>query len=549
MGEKIYISDWLFNAGIVGFLAILFEGKADLKEGENKLNNGKSIYIGENYIELDVDILEGFSDKYFSYFYKRYKRIENIEAKLQEILEKMDNADLKEIESYYKEIKDRINNFSKLKRDLEEKNIKLFDIKELRENYSKLKDFIYKTLEHINHNRNELIENDVKVYLGKFYGQKSFLNRAVTSNFKNIFKKEFEDKIVNRKISLEKDLICINCCERKAKRDVIFDTGLSPFTGINVDSVNFFWNFKPKLPLCEICELIYFCSFGSFTESIREVNTFFFVNYDISILSLYNSNLLLQQILKRNLNDNIFVDLLNELLIKEKIEKSKYALESIAFIILDLKKKDVLPKVYSLNMSRKKAEYLIKNYNEKVKFLSNLFYSIGDNSISIPLEFLEKFLSDSLGYNYLSFLQYLLFEKLRENPKVKLNYISYDLQIINLMILEYIQNFKKLGGENLMVSKPDDQLWYMFKKGRELSDKLKSVNAENKIPSIGYKLLSHLRSEDTNSFMNLVLRLYLSYELEVPNLLVKALSDKDLFLAYGYSFLNGFLYEYYKKES
>lgn len=85
--ERVYLSDWLFNAGIIGFLSILFEGKEDLKEGENTLSNGRTIYIGKNYIEFEREVLEGFSDKYFNSAYERYRRTDRFIDYCREILE------------------------------------------------------------------------------------------------------------------------------------------------------------------------------------------------------------------------------------------------------------------------------------------------------------------------------------------------------------------------------------------------------------------------------------------------------------------------------
>lgn len=62
MGEKIkiYLSDWQFNAGIVGLYNILeFAGDEIIK--------------GEDYIEIDIDQLERFEEKYFNYFIDKYK--------------------------------------------------------------------------------------------------------------------------------------------------------------------------------------------------------------------------------------------------------------------------------------------------------------------------------------------------------------------------------------------------------------------------------------------------------------------------------------------
>jgi len=77
--------------------------------------------------------------------------------------------------------------------------------------------------------------------------------------------------------------------------------------------------------------------------------------------------------------------------------------------------------------------------------------------------------------------------------------------------------------------------------GKNLLERLKERDAENKIQSIAYKLLNALKIGDTNQFMDVMMRVHMAYDLEVPGLLIKALQDKDNFYLLGYSFLNGLL--------
>ena len=61
MKKKIYLNDWTINSGIIGFLNILKEAGKDIDS-----------MMKENYIEFDTEILETFSQDYFSYFFKKY---------------------------------------------------------------------------------------------------------------------------------------------------------------------------------------------------------------------------------------------------------------------------------------------------------------------------------------------------------------------------------------------------------------------------------------------------------------------------------------------
>ncbi|WP_255356304.1 type I-B CRISPR-associated protein Cas8b1/Cst1 [Thermoanaerobacter sp. YS13] len=93
-------------------------------------------------------------------------------------------------------------------------------------------------------------------------------------------------------------------------------------------------------------------------------------------------------------------------------------------------------------------------------------------------------------------------------------------------------------GEKLMDEK---WLWKMYFFGQELKKKFLSSKAENKITSLAYRLISALRIGDVNTFMNLIIRTYMSYNMEVPALFVSCINDRDNFCALGYSFVNGLL--------
>ncbi|MGB4608156.1 MAG: hypothetical protein WBI62_06650 [Sedimentibacter sp.] len=49
---RLYLDDWLFNSGLVGFYNIL-------KKSEDRVT------VGENYLEFDIEVLDKFDEKYF----------------------------------------------------------------------------------------------------------------------------------------------------------------------------------------------------------------------------------------------------------------------------------------------------------------------------------------------------------------------------------------------------------------------------------------------------------------------------------------------------
>ena len=80
--EKVYLGDWLYNAGIIGFLRIV------------GYENNPYLEIGENYIEVDRKILEGFSLKYVDTAFKQYGRFDKNKRVFNELIDKINKKEL-----------------------------------------------------------------------------------------------------------------------------------------------------------------------------------------------------------------------------------------------------------------------------------------------------------------------------------------------------------------------------------------------------------------------------------------------------------------------
>ncbi|MCI4462866.1 MAG: type I-B CRISPR-associated protein Cas8b1/Cst1 [Caldisericum sp.] len=545
MKERVYLSDWLYNAGIIGFLKIVTNDDID---SEN------SIEIGENYIEFDRSALQGFSSKYFSFAFNQYGRYYNILNTLEEFLsdlDKLEQGDSNVIHNLRKKYKisdkdkdeeilqvilDRfkkiLNGFKFLK-----ENIKLPSKEEIKEDPKKaIKGLLEFAIKVMKDEYQEIFESDVQIYLRGMYGQKSFLNLTINKERLKKFYEDFEEPIVSGKIDHEKELFCVNC-GRQAKKGAKFDTGISPFFGLNDDAINYAWNFDTSLPLCEICELIYFSSFAGLTPSPRNDKTFYFVNEDSSVRNLYRANKLLNDVLKKDNNENFLVDFFTELVLELEREKAEFVLKNIALIELNLSEEN-FPKVYSFNVSREKARFIKENQTD-LKTLARASYKVKDQGSYILTDTIQKILKNTLDYGYLYWLERI---SLSEQGKSNLYQIFFGyetLQTLNILIFRFLKNITKEGRK--LMSLEEKEIWRMYACGKELADVMKSRNAENKIPSIAYKLLNALKIGDVNVFMDVAMRTFMAYDMEVPSSMAKVLYNKEYFYPLGYSFLNGFL--------
>ena len=77
MQTKIYLGDWFFNSGIVGFLRVL------------EHNNDSFAQIEDNYITFDTQSLRNFHKYYFNYFFDKYNVANRVKDRINQSFEKI----------------------------------------------------------------------------------------------------------------------------------------------------------------------------------------------------------------------------------------------------------------------------------------------------------------------------------------------------------------------------------------------------------------------------------------------------------------------------
>ncbi|HCD10046.1 MAG TPA: type I-B CRISPR-associated protein Cas8b1/Cst1 [Thermoanaerobacter sp.] len=530
MKERVYLGDWAYNAGIIGFIDIMLDGE--------DITSQNIITIGPNYIEFDRNSLQGFSDKFFKKAYQRYPRTDELIDLGNKLLQRLENNDFdKNLKQEVSNFKKRVEGFSKLKQLVDSRKLTL------PRNFNKTdaEQYVSQITDLLNANKQGLIEDNVKTYLknaSSICGDRSFLNRNFKGELKKKFFDDFEGPIVNQTNRQDKNHDCIFCGLRPAKKDALLHTGLVSFLGANKDNKNFFWNFKPQLPICEICELIYFCIFAGLTEfRIGQTKKFYFVDRNTSVLELYQTNKLFMEMMSREeniLKEKEILNFINDYLLLKLKEESKFRLANIMFIEIDLTS-SVTPKLYGFSITKQKAEFINSNF-DIFKKITGSFIKFKDNNIYPFSEFMQKFMNNTLSFQFLSFLEGEYLSSQKPNSKINTNLSPYRLQMYNILTYKYLKSIKR--GGKLMDEK---WLWKMYFFGQELKKKFLSSKAENKITSLAYRLISALRIGDVNTFMNLIIRTYMSYNMEVPALFVSCINDRDNFCALGYSFVNGLL--------
>lgn len=552
---QIDFGDWLFNAGILGFYRIITENNDDKKP--------EDFVIGDNYISFKREHLQAFSEKYFNTAFNQYGRFEGNKKTFKEFIHEIDSIDLstdkQEIkEKKLKRISDRFKSITATKllsAKLKENDINAPSFNDFKKDPKLFIPVLEKVLKVLEDNKAEFFESDVQIYLRWIYGQKSFLNNSVNKDRQEKFKKDFEEPLLNSSNKEDKKLKCINCCKRQAKKDINFDTGLSPFLGVNTDSVNYLWNFDPRIPLCEICELIYFCYFAGFTDVVKgKERKFYFVNSDSDFETLKKDNNLFKHIVKEKLiskedSESYIPSFITELLQQEE-HKSNIVYSNKILIELDLTN-ETFPKVFSLNINKSKSEF-IKNNIDKIKALARASYTIKDYHENIGIEFINQIIKSKVSYSYLSKLSKYFVNSTDKSDFYKCYFNYYHLQELNLLIFAYKSMFKERL--EMKTELNPKELWFIYNDGISLKNIINARNNkidesnkddkshnERKVKGLAHKLLNSLRIGNTEQFLNLVMRTYMANEVPVPSIFIKSIQEKELFYPIGYSFVNGLL--------
>ena len=183
MRTTIYLNDWFYNSGIVGFLRIL------------DYNNDNFAEIKENYITFETNKLKNFHKYYFKYFFDKYnvglRTKEKIEKSFEKIVnflndETLDNKEIKKIQENLKTEKKYVKDIIKKQLD----KIKKYDdvtYTNILNEYNKIDKIKTKEdVDEINHIK-EIITKEI---------QKDSINKRLTLNlFKSILSKNYFGQI------------------------------------------------------------------------------------------------------------------------------------------------------------------------------------------------------------------------------------------------------------------------------------------------------------------------------------------------------------------
>ncbi|KPU26824.1 CRISPR-associated protein Cst1 [Caloranaerobacter sp. TR13] len=548
---RLELSDWLYNAGIVGIANILEYSE---KKFEKKLN----------YIEFDEKLLENFEEMYFKYFIDKYLKftswykIVSFEDYIMNFNEdEIKEKDIEKINSYIEYTKKRLTSssyksgysiikFGRLDLLKEEKKLKKIKktkkqtIKDIIPNIKGQLDIISNIIYFLKEDevkRIILAKNIIYDVIAKFLKDVSFLHKNAN---KNDMYEEYKNYFINSIISYiheDKNNFSYNCfnCNRKiSKLSKPASYDLTWLNKIGVDmsrKTSHFWNFYGDTFICPICNLVYSCIPAGFTV-VRDKGLFINQNSDVKTLISINSIAIDHNTKFEELEEKSYYAV-SENLKQSVVENMEKEIDNIQIVKLD-SNNDRRPYTFNV-LSKNKLKIIYENKKLLRYLVNNYVKTDAGDYINVYSEVIKRLYDNKNQFDLINKLLYL-------NMNEKFTRIG-NIKIIIKINNDYLGGIMK--GKMISYNTIDklQQLGFELRKAYEVK------NSKNKINGISYRLLNALKTKNTNKFMDTLINAYMYLNKEIPIEFVDGLKDEDRFQTLGYSFLLGLQGESEKRDS
>lgn len=547
---KLSMGDWVWNAGLTGFINILGE---------------ENVKLSGNMVEVPASCFEAFEEKYFKYFIDTYEKLlpwyrivsykETIERYREAGFGTLTLKGLQAVNVYIKDTVKRYLSSNSFKSAFELIGDKEY-IEKLEKELQKIKEpkdeaAFEKELNNITDNVKQQFEilDRIIEYCGsekgrKFIGAKnviysmikngwngvSFLNpqtkiKDIYEDYRTYFVEEAREYLEAEKSKYK--LKCFTC--RAPIKDMSNDMSFINQSGFDTArKPSHVWDFANDIALCPVCRLIYSCLPAGFTY-VGDRGLYINANIDMKGNLKVNRRVRSDTLNKddKEYSGRKIYAVLVEALKEQQLEKGRYELADVQLVRYQNER-------YRFNLLPEMTVKLIDEFSEKISGLSRTGYREGNENNSIYEQTLEHIFNNQ---NLFLLIYKLLHYKLA-SPRDCYFHMGHILDMLRLNT-RLIQN---LGGMKNM-NKDRDYLKEARGAGFYLREAyLKKDPRTGKIPGISYRLLNALKTGNRNMFMDLVLNCYLYVGKEVPGIIAEILRDDDeIFSTIGYGFVSGFI--------
>lgn len=607
MKIKIYLQDWFFNAGLIGFYRI-FKDKSKL-------------IINDNYIELESDSLLNFADDYFEYFFNQYnvaeKTLQRIENNLKIIKQNLEkepitkeekskvNEIIKTQKKYFKDtIKNQLNKIKKLNEETYENILQAMnsidEIKEKEDTYKleQIRDIIKINLEKQSINQKLTMNLFKSILSNSYYGQPSFLNVVKSAlsyeEQKQIMYKDYISNIIETGFlkAITEGKYTVKQIENSLKekdQNLLTKEIIKAYNNIQkqiernktIEEIKEYIENK-VFSNCSMCE-----NDKVITNQYSESN---FIPLAVSSDNM--ANFFWNQNTKLPICDMCKLILFCipagiTSITKTVKENGAYKEKQIySFVNYDTNVQNLLEtNNYFKTISKKD----MANYNPYSEMIVNIVgQSQKISNWQLQNIFVVEFEAEYLSYSRMEYFNITrpvatFFTKYAEESLNKIYDYKYRIQIVdhilkNKDILIDINNkirdnFKQKiqnnvdsyyatkarmnlnmlkKGENDMnetIQANNKKLAALYNIGILTREAFKEKNAENKLEGYIYKMLNCIKQGDRNEFMDIVIRLHISIEKSVSPIFIESMKEEGLaFEDIAHSYLSGLVPEKHRKE-
>lgn len=611
MKIKVYLNDWFYNAGIVGFLRIL------------EANDDEFAIKRNNYIEFDTESLRKFHKYYFKYFFQKYNVAENVENRTKNSFDYLENniEVILENKDKEKERKDKIKSNKKYIKDTIKKQldkIKKIDentYEEMKEQYERIeksstkqeiieiKEKLISDIEKDNINKRLTLNLFKSILSNTYYGQPSFLNVIKTSlsyegqqelmyrdYVSNIVETGFINGIMKNDYSIEQIKEYIeNAKESNITQEMekIYSKIEKDYIGRSKTIEDIQKYLKEKvIKSCSMCEneigLTTNYSEGNFVplaiSSDNARNFFWNQNVKMPICDVCKLILFcipagmttITKTIKEN-GDYIEKQVLSfvnfdtkvDMLYKTNINfgnKSRYENKNenpYSELILDIVEQDKQVSIWQLDnifVVELEAEYgaysRIEYFNIK-RYISLFFKDYAKKTLSKIWDYRYKLqIVDYIMKN--KDIKYIINDRLRaEMSKEEAKGAKKNgyNSFLATQIRMILNILKKEGNEVENIKKNDDKLYVIYNLGIQIHEELKHNNEDNKLDGYTYKMLNSIKAGNRKEFMDIVIRLHMAIGKDVSPIFIETMQTTGLdFESIGHSFLAGLISNKYEKK-
>lgn len=512
---KLQLSDWLYNAGVIGLVNILKHSNDDVE-------------VDGQEVTIKLDVLENFEEKYYKYFVDTYEKT-MIYTKVINKIDKLLNIEMDE--SKEKEVGDDID-FIKSKVNINSayKGIKdKIDLKKLEKPSKKVTAINTEILEEL---KDLLLMNKEAILKSEcigYYDQKAKASKAPNAVIDKYLNTNMLDVAlgideVNKYLSNSGkfNLSCFQCGRGIQK----IDKGLSFLNRMFFDTsrkTSHVWNFVSDIEICPICKIVYYCVPAGFTTVFGKG---IFINDNQSVESSENINFKIRhEILHDDESKgiyNAFGTMIRAL--HERInDTKKYELADIQIVQYEDEK-------YRFNLLSKNVLNVLHNSKDELNSLLNTGFQEVKTYFRIYDEVMKSLLNN---INLFILIHKVLVIKISSPKDAKYN----ESHIRNLIKI----NFKYMKGVGYMENTEKDIVRISSNAGYYLREAYKAKNSENKLNGISYRLLNALKTSNKNMFMDTILNCYLYTNNPVPTFIAECLKDDNVFKTIGYAFVTGLI--------